>query len=286
MAERSPPERAKIPTVNNRERVVAALEEVWAETGRLLDELADDEWSKPTPLPRWDVRDIVAHMIGTESALAGDPTPDVALDRDPALSALGENAEENERWLESMRTATPERMRERFSTITSRRLGSLRSLTAHEWDTSSFAPLPHFTYEMVMYTRVLDCWIHEQDIRDATGRPGHDSGLAVDCTLDAMGFSMGLVVGTNAEIEPGNSVTFALTQDGRVVREVNVEVGEEALVVPDLSGTATTTLTMPVGVWTRRCAGRVGPDALRDQIVIDGDAVIAERVLANQSYMP
>jgi hypothetical protein len=35
---------------------------------------------------------------------------------------------------------------------------------------------------------------------------------------------------------------------------------------------------------TRRCAGRVGPDDLLDQVAIDGDSALAARILENQSY--
>ena len=56
------------------------------------------------------------------------------------------------------------------------------------------------------------------------------------------------------------------------------------MVVDRLHLPATVVLTMPVGVMTRRCAGRVGPDELRDQINIDGDEDLAEKILENQSY--
>jgi hypothetical protein len=65
---------------------------------------------------------------------------------------------------------------------------------------------------------------------------------------------------------------------------LHVEVAERAAVVPALSGPATVVLTMPVGVMTRRCAGRVASDALLDQVVIDGDLDLAARILENQSY--
>jgi uncharacterized protein (TIGR03083 family) len=265
--------------------VVDALAEVWSSLDELLSEVDDKEWEIATPCPGWDVRAIVAHIIGTEREMSGEPTPDIDLDRAALPHVHRDGALVAERWIESLRSTSPELLREQFAAITTRRLDMLASMTEHEWATASFYPLADLPYEHVIYIRVLDCWIHEQDIRDATNRPGHESGLGVDITLDAMSVAMGTVVGTNAGIERGNSVTFALTQGGRVVREIHVDVGNEAEVVAALTGPATTKLTMPVGVWTRRCAGRVGPDAFRDQIALEGDLVIAERVLANQSYM-
>ena len=36
------------------------------------------------------------------------------------------------------------------------------------------------TYGRFMRVRIFDCWMHEQDIRRAVGRPGHVEGPAVD----------------------------------------------------------------------------------------------------------
>jgi hypothetical protein len=36
-----------------------------------------------------------------------------------------------------------------------------------------------------MHIRIFDCWVHEQDMRRATGRPGHLTGPVVHTTSDA-----------------------------------------------------------------------------------------------------
>jgi uncharacterized protein (TIGR03083 family) len=153
-----------------------------------------------------------------------------------------------------------------------------------EWNAESFTPAGKDSYGRFMQIRVFDCWLHEQDIRDAVGRPGHETGVAVEVVLDEMATALGFVVGKKAGATAGQSVTFALTDSGAVVRELHVAVGERAAVVPALSAPATVTLTMPVGVMTRRCAGRVGPDELLDQVTIDGDLALASKILENQSY--
>jgi uncharacterized protein (TIGR03083 family) len=175
-------------------------------------------------------------------------------------------------------------MLSRFREVTATRLGTLEAMSDDEWNAESFTPAGKDTFGRFMQIRVFDCWLHEQDIRDAVGRPGHETGLAVDIVLDEMATALGFVVGKKAGDTAGQSVTFSLTDGGSVVRELHVEVGERAAVVPALSGPATVVLTMPVGVMTRRCAGRVGPDDLLDQVVIDGDLSLASRILENQSY--
>jgi uncharacterized protein (TIGR03083 family) len=265
-------------------RTVAALGEVWASLSDVLGELSEDEWQLPSPLPGWSVQDNVAHILGTEAMLAGEPGPDVEIDREANAHVRNDIGAFNEQWVASLRALPPGEVLARFRELTRMRLDALDQMSDDEWNAESFTPAGKDTYGRFMQIRVFDCWLHEQDIRDAVGRPGHESGVAVDVVLDEMATALGFVVGKKAGAVAGQSVTFALTDGGSVVRELHVEVGERAAVVPALSAPATVVLTMPVGVMTRRCAGRVGPDDLLDQVVIDGDLALAAKILENQSY--
>ena len=40
-------------------------------------------------------------------------------------------------------------------------------MSQEEWDAESFTPAGKSTYGRFMQIRVFDCWLHEQDIRDA-----------------------------------------------------------------------------------------------------------------------
>jgi uncharacterized protein (TIGR03083 family) len=267
-----------------KDRTVAALGEVWASLDDLLDGLSDDDWMLPTPLPGWSVQDNVSHIVGTEAMLSGEPGPSLEIDREASHHVRNDIGVFNEQWVEALRNETPAEVLARFRTLAASRLTTLGAMTDEEWNAESFTPAGRDTFGRFMQIRVFDCWLHEQDIRDAVGRPGHESGLAVEVVLDEMETALGFVVGKKAGATSGQRVTFALTDGGAVVREVHVEVAERAAVVPALSGPATVVLTMPVGVMTRRCAGRVGPDDLLDQVVIDGDVALAARILENQSY--
>jgi uncharacterized protein (TIGR03083 family) len=267
-----------------KDRTVAALGEVWASLGELLGELTDDQWLLPSPLPGWSVQDNVAHIVGTEAMLAGEAGPAIEIDREINEHVRNDIGAFNEQWVESMRAVPPREVLSRFRELAGVRLAALEQMTLDEWNAESFTPAGMDTYGRFMQIRVFDCWLHEQDIRDAVGRPGHETGLAVEVVLDEMSTALGFVVGKKAGAAPGQSVTFALTDGGAVVRELHVEVGERATVVPALSGAPTVVLTMPVGVMTRRCAGRVAPDALLEQVAIDGDLALASKILENQSY--
>ena len=267
-----------------KDRTVAALGEVWASLDEVLSSLSDDEWHAATPLAGWDVQDNVAHIIGTEEMLNGVPAPAIEIDRGARDHIRNDIGEFNEQWIEALRPMNPSMVLDRFREITAQRRRVLSELSQEEWDAETFTPAGQDTYGRFMQIRVFDCWLHEQDIRDAVGRPGHETGLAVEVTLDEMTTALGFVVGKKAGAQPGDRVTFALTDGRALVREIHVEVVDRAMVVDRLHLPATLVLTMPVGVMTRRCAGRVGPDELRDQIVIDGDEDLAEKILQNQSY--
>lgn len=260
---------------------IGALAAVWASLRALVDELSADEWAAATVLPGWDVQANVAHVIGTEMMLLGEPTPDAkpGVGADHVRNDIGEF---NEVWVRALAARAPAEVLAVFDDVTSRRLAALRAMPAAEWDAESFTPAGRDTYGRFMQIRVFDCWFHEQDIREAVGRPGHDAGPAVDVTLDEVSTALGFVVGKRAGVPQGTTVTFGLSGEGG--RPFHVEVAERARVVDALAGPATVTIAMPVVPFTRLCGGRTTVDTVRSQVTVEGDHDIAEQILANLAY--
>jgi uncharacterized protein (TIGR03083 family) len=126
----------------------------------------------------------------------------------------------------------------------------------------------------------MDMWMHEQDIREAVGRPGHEDGQAPQATLDEMTAALGYVVGKRAGAPPGSRVRFELT--GSMARRVDVEVGDRARVVEALAGDPTVTLTLPGHLFTRLCGGR-GADAAA--VEVDGDSGLGEAIVTRMGFM-
>ena len=100
--------------------------------------------------------------------------------------------------------------------------------------------------------------------------------------LEEMAAAMGYVVGKKAGAPAGSRVRIELT--GPAGRTINVEVGERAAVVDELSGPPTLSVTMPVLVFARLAGGRADPDTLRDQVTIEGDQELGERLVENLAY--
>jgi uncharacterized protein (TIGR03083 family) len=271
-----------MPTSVPQDTVVEALTEEWARLDDLLAGLDETAWSAPTALPGWDVKAVVAHLIGTESMLLGEPAPDVTIDPAEYQHVRNDMGRVNEAWVASMADRAPIEVLTRFRETTARRLEALRSFDEAAWQAEGVTPVGKDTYGRFMRVRVFDCWIHEQDIRDAVGIPGGEGGRAAELTLDEIEAALGYVVGKKAAAPAGSRMSFELT--GPAARTLHVEVGERAHVVPELSGPPTATLSMPAGVFVRLAAGRGDPQALCQQVTIDGDRALGDRILASFAY--
>jgi putative sterol carrier protein len=137
-----------------------------------------------------------------------------------------------------------------------------------------------------MNVRVMDSWVHEQDIRLATGRPGHDLGPAAQLSMDRLCSGMPFVVGKQAGAPEAASVRFELR--GPLSRRIDVIVRDgRAKAVDDVDGEPTVSLDMAVEVFWRLTCGRVDGKAalLAGLVEVAGDAELGSRVLDAMAFM-
>lgn len=266
-----------------KDATVAALLEELAAIDGLLAELDDDEWRTPTALPGWDVQANVAHIIGTESILAGVPTPPTDVEVSALPHVRNDIGGVNEPWVIALAPLTPAEVREQLRAVVEQRTAALLAMTQEAWDAEGFTPAGMDSYGRFMRIRVFDCWMHEQDVRDAVGRPGHLGGAPVELALDEMATAMGFVVGKRAGAPDGARVTLALT--GAAARDVHVVVDGRAIVVDALDAPASVVLTTDVHTFTRLAGGRTSWAAIdQDLVTIDGDVALGQQILTNLAY--
>jgi uncharacterized protein (TIGR03083 family) len=271
-----------VPTTLPKAQVVAALHDVWSDLDSLLAGLDDDDWKRPTCLPGWNVQAVAAHLIGTESMLLGVGAPELTISDATHPHVRNDIGKFNEAWVEALSAEPPADVLARFRADVAKRKEMLDATTQEEWDKVGFTPAGQDTYGRFMRIRVFDQWMHDLDIRDAVGAPGGESGPAAVLALDEMAAAMGFVVGKKAGAPQGSKVRVELTGDAG--RTIDVEVAERAAVVDELSGPPTLTVTMPVGVFVRLGGGRADPATLRDQVTIEGDQELGERLVDNLGY--
>ena len=269
-----------MPTHLDQARGVAALEAEFAAIDDLLTSLSPEEWRAPTALPGWDVQANVAHVIGTEAMLLGEANPTVDVDTASLPHVRNDIAAFNEVWVIALAGASPAEMLDAYRQRVSARLAVLRDMTAEGWASDSFTPAGPDTYGRFMRVRAMDTWMHEQDIRDAVSRPGHESGPVVELALDEMQSALGYVVGKRAGAPDGTSVTFDLT--GESGRQIHVAVEGRAAVVESLPAPATATVRMPILRFARLAGGRTH-DATDVEVL--GDQALGSSVVANLAFM-
>lgn len=262
--------------------VVGALVEEWDALAELLDGLGEKEWLTLTALPGWTVKDVAAHVVGTELTLTGRSSPPLG-DEVRALSHIRNDIGAiNEAWVESLRPLPGTDVLSQLREATAGRREELAAMTQEGFDADSWTPAGPGSYGRFMQIRVYDCWIHEQDIRAALGRPGHESGPCAEQSLDEVARALGYIVGKKAGAPQGSSVTIEVT--GPTRRRLNVLVEGRAQVVPVLEGEATAAVEIPFPRFMAMASGRVDADPNGAGVVLRGDTELAARVVAALSF--
>lgn len=262
------------------------LDEVWSSLADLGATISDDEWNLATPCPGWDVAAQYAHMIGTESSLLGRLTPDAVAETLPHVrNQIGAM---NEAWVASLASSGRHEVLERFREVTAARREALRAMSEEDFSRPSWTPVGEADYRRFMQIRVFDCWVHEQDIRDALSRPGHVTGPAVEQSLDEIVRAAGYVVGKLSHAPSGSTVRLVLTGPAR--RTVNVSVADgRARVVDELETPPTATIRLSSDAYARLSCGRLPPSAVLDDralggVDFSGEAALGRRVVEHLAF--
>ena len=258
------------------------LEAIWRSTSALCADLDEREWKSPTDLPGWNVQDNLAHMIGTERSLEGLPLAG----RPDAFPEYVKNpiGEFNEGELEARRPLTGAEVLAEWNELVERRLATLRGADEAFFARDMMTPVGPGTMADFLHIRVLDCWVHEQDIRRALGTAGHLDGPAAEHTIDRLLRTLPVVVGKRAATPEGRAVLLDLT--GPVHRHVVCEVnGGRAGVVESAKEEPLATIRMDSETFVVLANGRRTASAMADRISIGGDTALGQKVVDNLNMM-
>jgi len=245
-------------------------------------ELRADEWDRPTDLPGWSVRDVVAHIAAVESELVGEELP-------PPLESYGPHVRDEfgrhmEDGVAARRGCAPHLLVAELAAALDRRLPQMRAMSpddppvrvpaGQQWDT-----------ETLLRNRAFDVWMHEQDVRRAVGRPGNLDGPGAQLTRLVLLRALPYLVAKRAGGRPGQSIR--LTTSGAVEVDVLVAVGPDgrAAVVEDGTGSLPTAAAqLDWEALVRLSGGRARPEEV--PVHVDGDRALADRLLAGLVITP
>jgi uncharacterized protein (TIGR03083 family) len=260
--------------------IVADLDEVWSRLLEVGEEIAESKWSNATSCPGWSIKDNFAHVIGTELSLLGMATPNSdQIDRSIVKNPIGEM---NQQWIESMRGWSKREVLDKLAWVAEERKAAIEKMDQEEFMKLGPSPVGEAPYARFMQIRIFDCYMHEQDIRVAVGRPGHEDGPVADAALREVVLALGYIVGKRVGAPDGSRVTIALT--GPIERQLHVAVDGRATLVAALDGPPTAAIALSSTLFLRLAGGRLDPASVRDQIRRQGDPTLAERLATNLAY--
>ncbi|TQF04349.1 maleylpyruvate isomerase family mycothiol-dependent enzyme [Kitasatospora acidiphila] len=274
-------------------QVVQTYTDAWTHSiesiSELLALLPADSWNRPTECPGWSVRDVVSHVIAVESELLGDPRPIHSLPRD-----LFHVKNDVQRYLElpvdKRRCHTAPEMTAELEYVIIRRSRALRNATTGPDDTVGF-PAGPFSYDLpyqeLLRRRVLDVWVHEQDLRRALQLPGNLDSPAAQVARDLLLAGLPKVVAKAAGAPAGSTVVVDVTGPLEFLRTVRVDATGRGSIDSQVSLGPDVQLTVGWEDYLRLATGRVRADGLpAGALTVDGDRELADRILASFSLTP
>lgn len=254
---------------------IAALASCFATLSELGAHLSEEQWKAPTDLPGWSVQDNLSHLVAIERTLQG--LPGTTHRADPVDHVKNPIGEMNENEIDSRRHLTGAQVLEEWNDIAAQRLQTLRSADDAYFDAPSMTPTGPGTVADFLHIRVLDCWIHEQDMRRAVGVTGHLSGPAPELTVDRLIRTIPIVVGKRAATPEGSSVVIDIVPDpilGGVSRHIVCTVtGGRAAIVGDEPTSLLAGLSMDTETFIVLATGRRSYDQVADRVTLTGNAV-------------
>jgi uncharacterized protein (TIGR03083 family) len=268
--------------MTERATFTTALSDQWDALSRLVAGLDENQWRTATALPGWTVFDVIAHIVGIESMLLGEPTPRHEADLSALPHVHNEIGALNEAWVADLRPLSGERLAAKFTEITDRRRKALVAMTDEQWTEPGPTPVGIAPYSRFMQIRLFDCWMHELDIADALGIALDEGGPRAEIAFAELTPTVGRAVVKGAQAPDGSRITVALT--GPAARRLHLQVDGRANLVDELDGPATVTVELPSGLFARLRAGRTTAAAHSDEIAVTGDQELGNRLVENLRF--
>lgn len=244
--------------------------------------LTETQWSTATDCPGWDVKDNLSHLIGTELMLMGKPsTTHRAPSFDYVKNPIGEA---NEHEIDARRPHSGAEVYAEWLQVARDRTNHLATSDDAYFDTPWIMPTGAGTLGEFLAIRVLDLWVHEQDVRRALGKPGHESGPVAEHTIDRLIRTLPIVVGKRAATPEGDTVTIVLT--GGVVRTIPITVvNGRAAIVERAPESPRCVIEIDSTTFLALATGRGEPASYMSKVRIDGDRELATKVVEQMNMM-
>ena len=273
------------------QQLVDMMEHVWRSISDLCDGLTEAEWKTPTDCPGWSVQDQVSHLAGSETGILGDPDPG----HTPAdLShTRSEQGQRNEVVVDFRRPWAGAQVLSDFRAKTARRVEFLRRQSDDDFAAEMQTPVGPAPMSEFISIRIMDAWVHEQDIRRALGQPGHYHSPAAAHALNRLIRAMPFVAARRAQAPDGATVVMDISGPAGRAIAMGIEGGRgrELDTVPNHGDPVEPpTVRISLDAETFGClgCGRWDPDEVLQsgKVSIEGDTALGESIVRQMNIMP
>ncbi|MCU1246739.1 MAG: hypothetical protein JWN02_2649 [Acidobacteria bacterium] len=249
----------------------------------LLRGLEDEEWNAPTVAGSWTVKDVTSHLLDTAiRRLSVQRDRQARPPADPSAPPLSLGALVgglNQQWVEATRRLSPRilvQLLDLYGRELTSYLESLDPLAPAAWSVS-WAGEETSAQWFDTARELTERWHHQQQIRDATGRPPLYDRQFFDPVIDA--FVRALPY-TYRDVEAPDGTVVALQIAEPVSRTWSLTRGQGAWTLSEGSEGAATSITMTADTAWRLFTNGLTPEAAAARVEIEGDPRYGQAVLS------
>lgn len=250
------------------ESAAKAAASLWDEAIALAESLGDEDWSRPTPCTRWDVKDLLAHFAAAQKTFDGGPQPDPPAGWEPPAE-LAVPEQWTEQGVVARRVWSPAEV---IAELRETRDGHIARVRTADADAPVQGPVGQTTEAGLLRIRCYDLWVHLQDLALALDReptttvssPGAEEAFRmVEGVLPWLfGKQAGAPEGARLQVRLGDPPSLSGWLEGTlVVREGRARWDGENGTGDALAGTP--------GALTLVCSGRRSAEEWRADGLLD-----------------
>lgn len=261
--------------------LIDMLLQVWDSLDGLCETLTEPQWKTMTECPGWTVQDTLSHLVSSEKGLHGEaPTSHRASDLSHVKNPIGEF---NEHEIDSRRGRSGAEVFAEWQDIAAKRRHTLTTAGDDYFAREMMTPTGPGTFADFLHIRVMDAWVHEQDIRRALHMPGNEGGAAAEHSIGRFVRSLPMVVGKRGKAPDGSVVTIDITGPVKRTFHIATTAGKAAHV--DSASNPACHISLDSNTYVALCCGRQFWNPGDTRVSISGDAELAGRILSGFNVM-
>ena len=244
-----------------------------------LDTLPPDAWSRPSACDRWEVRDVVAHLIGgaqiyagaVSRGLQGDLSPPEGFPDADTFNAASAS-EPIARMAISAREKLGDQLLSTFNATTDELSQLLAGLGPSDLDKGCYHPGGTVQVRSFMNLRVFELAMHGWDIRSRLEPSAHLSAESLPILIDMVPGLLGWAFRPGPRLPSPVRYRFELTGTGASNSDIVVE-GDKAYMESAVAAPANVTFHCDTETFMLLMFGRLAVDAAisAGRLAVEGD---------------